>query len=403
MRRFRYAVAFLALTSAAATFAQSILVTPGSLANYTYITPASGSGSSSGTSENVSTLQRCYWSPVEGDKQVDLSTKNWYGQTELSVYYKAVGGDGGLGGYNGFGAAGGGGSSAILKNGSLVAAAKGGDGGKVGSEVSGVFKITKTDSLRFITGGSGGGASCTADANGTSCIGGGGGAGYRGGGAGASVINASTKAWANTEKTGHGLGGSDKEGLGGYILSADLNSGSTYPGTAGIGENGGVVSYKTSAAQGTTWRYGSWTDGYYGYSSYTANHPAKKNSIGSIQGPFAQYINEKYVTYWFGGGGGQLGSAGMSGLNNPIEHGNYVDWYNAGVSVVVQNKVQYTHLHKNLSMLPQPTSFTLDRTYPPSPTCAPLANPGIPCTHHTGSPPGRIVLMYQAETCDLLN
>ncbi|MVT36619.1 hypothetical protein GO497_01110 [Acidovorax citrulli] len=56
----------------------------------------------------MSTLQRCVWTPSQGDQTVTVNPGYDY-KKDITVYYRLAGGDGGAG-YTG----GGGGSSAIL-------------------------------------------------------------------------------------------------------------------------------------------------------------------------------------------------------------------------------------------------------------------------------------------------
>ncbi|WP_157774155.1 hypothetical protein [Paracidovorax citrulli] len=140
-----------ACVAAATTCASAgpIVVTPGSLSSYVYYPPVAGAGGSAGggTGEDVSTLQRCVWTPSQGDQTVTVNPGYDY-KKDITVYYRLAGGDGGAG-YTG----GGGGSSAILLNGAKVAVGPGGAGGSRAPEVTGVFKVKVGDTLRFVTGG----------------------------------------------------------------------------------------------------------------------------------------------------------------------------------------------------------------------------------------------------------
>ncbi|WP_198970950.1 hypothetical protein [Xylophilus sp. ASV27] len=218
--------------------AQPMVVTPGSLASYTYFPPAAttGGGGSTGGGEQDS-LQRCLWAPDTGDKTAQVYDDFGYDK-EVKLYYRMVGGDGG-----GFVNGGGGGSSAILKNGVPAVVANGGDGGSAAQEKAGFIPIKKGDVLRFITGGGGGGGYWTS----TMSIGGGGGAGYFGGGGGASHYASA----ASTTTGVNGKGGSASGGAGGYAAGM-------LAGTAGGWLVGGVSTF----ASGSSAPVGSFNDVY---------------------------------------------------------------------------------------------------------------------------------------------
>lgn len=279
--------------------AGTVVVTPGSLAGYTYFPKETsyGGNSGSGGGEDVSTLQRCLYSPNLGDKTVVVNASKLYGyEKDISLYYNIVGGDGGSG-VNG----GGGGASAILLNGVKVALGTGGNGNSSAVGVSGVFKIKKNDTIRFVTGGGGGAGINHASA----AIGGGGGAGYTGGGGGASK-NSSI---GGTELTAAGRGGGELPGAGGFAVGG-------MSGTAGIGMQGGVSTWPSGSSAPFGVATGTGSSAYYNQSYYYYNffsppsseslalrHPATANLVGSPNGGMQSGRA-------FSGGGGALGLAG---------------------------------------------------------------------------------------------
>ena len=406
-------IASLALVVAGAmhpALAAPVVATPGSLAGYTYYPPSSTSSGGQG-GENVSTLQRCYWAANQGDLTVNLSTKNWYGLEKTTVYYKMVGGDGGRSPH-GFGTGGGGGgSSAIIQNGNPIAIANGANGNTTSLETNGKFTLTKTDTLRFITGGAGGDGYC---GGGQNCIGGGGGAGYRGGGAGASAMNATFKTY--TSVTHHGGGGTDNVGAGGYHDITNINSGQAYSGTAGLNESGGVAGYPSTASTGTIGAsgdgaYGSAPNPPYAVNYTTANHRATPTAVGSPQGPYKYYNPSTYVleTYYFGGGGGRFGMGSQPGVFMPAEYGNIISWAPGSIRLTGPRypgnpgviDIKWVYLITSVSEMPQPTEFVMSRPIPDDSFCGSIGMAGSFCTNRHNSRPGRIMVMYQAESCEL--
>lgn len=186
--------------------AAPVLVTPGKAAAYMFFPPGSGGSGAANGGTDVGTLQTCFVS-TKGVQTLDLSTRPWGSYNKpLKVFYSIIGGMGGTNQGNGsFSTGGGGGSTAIIKNGVLVAVSAGGDGGNWTNQptrpsvVNGSFEVSKTDNLEFIVGGGGGDGglinegvrtyACSEPSG--SCSdnvvfeqGGGGGAGYTGGGGG---------------------------------------------------------------------------------------------------------------------------------------------------------------------------------------------------------------------------
>lgn len=388
---FKTPILVLLTLAASCASAAPIVATPGSMAGYTYFPKAqstSGGSGGSGT-DNVGTLQRCFWTPPAADHTVTLSASNWYDygdSRELTVYYKLAGGDGGAGH-----AGGGGGSSALLKNGSIVAIGPGGTGNydstRTAPITEGSFKVTKADTLRFITGGGGGdGAEYSSTGYNTiyALIGGGGGAGYTGGGGGASSSSPFALSSRNLAAGMGGKGGDTVPGAGGLINS--LPSGN--PGTAGSGQNGGVATY----SNGSSAPVGSWTSGsatfYCDSCSGAYRFPATPTRNGS-HGPFYTYFTSGY-NLMFPGGGGQLGSGGTTVGSI------YYDSYQTSGQILTSPgptpsmqersgvKSGYT-----ISLYPAPTSFSLTKGV--------INGSGL-----YGSLPGQIVMMYQAPVCSIL-
>lgn len=383
----------LALAISAGCFGQlsvaiaaPVVVTPGSMAGYTYFPPATtGSGSGGSGTDNVGTLQRCFWTPPAGDHTVNLANSNWYdyGDTRpLTLYYMVAGGNGG----NNPGG-GGGGSSAILKNGSLAALGPGGDGGMTSTATEGTVQLIKTDVLRFITGGGGGPGATNYSGWGAGSYwllsGGGGGAGYTGGGGGGSSQSSITAAqlgtlWGNTG----GKGGRATPGAGGVS-----DSPSNIPGTSGSGMNGGIGVYPdgNSAAVGAVLTNPAGT--YYITCDGTCygqwKHRATPTIGGSHGFPVIQHSGSMRGTTSGGGGALGIGGSPSAGLvydafvpsgtvstspNTPSAAGNGSGSFFTGV---------------RMSSYTPPTSLALTRPA------------GL-------SVPGQIVVMYQAPVCSIL-
>lgn len=197
-----------------------VIVTPGTPTGYNFFPPpgkeiaggsGGGSGGMSGNGEGNGrgeAFQRCVRFVEKGDMNFRALPSSFYSVPSIRVYYQMHGGDGGPTANGG-----GGGSSAILVNGVVVAVAAGADGNQKSVLNKGEFWVNPNDTIRVISGGGGG-----SGAWGHS--GGGGGAGWRGGGGGGAYTP--------------GKGGTTTPGAGG--------SGSM-PGTAGVGNNGGVSTY----------------------------------------------------------------------------------------------------------------------------------------------------------------
>ncbi|WP_208935428.1 hypothetical protein [Paracidovorax avenae] len=369
------------------SWAGPIVVTPGSLSSYVYYPPvASGGSAAGGAGEDVSTLQRCVWTPSQGDQTVTVSPGYDY-QKDITVYYRLAGGNGGAG-YTG----GGGGSSAILQNGAKIAVGRGGDGNARASEVSGVFKVKVGDTLRFVTGGGGGDGLV---ANGFA-VGGGGGAGYAGGGGGGSL--GSRSATAADYPGIAGKGGGDSPGAGGYA------SGSM-AGTAGIAMQGGVGTYP----DGSTAPYGTQADSYTGSITYYSDlykyfsglkFPATATTMGApIGSADSNFTN-------FGGGGGKLASAGSVSIRF-----NFAYCQNANSSFtssrdsvnISDNGQCYSNFNRYNYVLAKSEQYSTPGTdLLLTRKLADVSNGGNqPINVAGGSLPGQIVTMYQAPVCGI--
>lgn len=404
----RRSAALLALAFATAATAQTILVTPGSLANYTYIPPGSGSGSGSGggTGENVSTLQRCLWAPTLADQTKTIGDGFYDFNKEVTAYYRIVGGDGGPTAVGG-----GGGSSAILKNGAVVALGKGGDGGQSATQASGTFTFKKGDVLRFITGGGGGGGVAATQWGYTFYIGGGGGAGYTGGGGGASLGG---RALTGTDaNTSGGKGGGLTPGQGGYI-SGGLS------GTAGIGPNGGVSTWSdgSSAPVGSVGPGDPVYRNAYSYVEYSYNgstsvsgstnskHPATPTKNGSPTGDLMNGGVRKNWDGFFAGGGGRLGYGG--------ERARYISSNTPNCTRAnssITSAPDYTFVDDNTVCATSYNQYKWLRDnykrYPPHTGDMQLTRLQTPYYQNGNEtydsvPAGQIILMYQAPVCGLL-
>jgi hypothetical protein len=282
-----------------------------------------------------------------------MSSRNWFGYSKpLTVYYKMVGG----GASEGFtvsadlpqmGSAGG--STAILKNGALVAVARGMDAANVGSArqvVSGSFTVTNTDTLQFVLGGGAGGTGWAQSYSGvwnSYAMPGGGGAGYYGGGAGSytySCCNVPIPATAATATGGTGIAGGTGAG-----------------GNGGFGFGGGSVA---AGGNGT--------------------------STGASYG--VQLWNGYFTMNYYSGGGGGYGQPGAPG-GNP----------NSYVALGCPAYPPST----NRTGTPLATSFDLD---PFSGAVGPRYGytdwVGYINDCHSGGGPGEIVLQYEAPTCDII-
>lgn len=387
----------LALAISAGCFGQlsvaiaaPVVVTPGSMAGYTYFPPATtGSGSGGSGTDNVGTLQRCFWTPPAGDHTVNLASSNWYdyGDTRpLTLYYIVAGGNGG----NNPGG-GGGGSSAILKNGALGALGPGGDGGLTSQPAEGTLQVIKSDVLRFITGGGGGPGATMGSGWGVGYYsrlsGGGGGAGYRGGGGGASSQSSITvpelaAMWGSSG----GRGGGTNPGAGGFV-----NSPSNMPGTSGSGMNGGVGVFP----DGSTVPMGAVPPstqptytmtcglGIPNTCSGQYRHPATATISGSHGYPVLQHSGSMQGVV--AGGGGTLGFGGSP--NAMLMYDSFVNTGTVTTSTAgpsaMGNWGNQVFTGQRIAMFSPPTSLGLTR---PAGT----------------SVPGQIVVMYQAPVCSIL-
>ncbi len=251
-----------------------VVVTPGSIAGNAFVPGANtGTGAGSGSSA-VEKLSTCTVTPASTTRTISLASRNWFGYNKpVTVYYKMVGGGSGAGHRPQLESAGG--STAILKNGTLVAAAPGMNAGGTRTPLGGSFTIGPNDSLQFILGGGGGGSAygtylyarqfCewSDELGDTYCynqwesygtgVGGGGGAGYFGGGSGsyqADVLGG----LPSTSRIA--FGGTGTAGGAGYVAGA-LNVGGGGSGAAG-GGNGGTP------GTDVTWSYWTgWENAYY--------------------------------------------------------------------------------------------------------------------------------------------
>ncbi|TWO71427.1 hypothetical protein FN976_10945 [Caenimonas sedimenti] len=283
-----------------------------------------------------------------------MSTRNWNGYTKpINVYYKMTGGGASFAALSGsstffgqFAAAGG--SSAILKNGGLVAFGPGQTPGAASRTVrSGTFTVSSGDTLLFILGGGGGGGLVSYRYTGSPGyeyfgISGGGGAGYYGGGGGAFEYS-------------NGVG-----------ISAGVSTA-----TGGTGTAGG-----TSAAGGLNGSlYNGGRETYSGYGAYGGS--------GTAQGAYTtigHWTGYGWQAYQMGGGGGQ----GRTG--NP-----------SGVWGCPADPAAAT-------MPPTATDFELSPGAGKHGYIYNAVNPldGVSYNCNAGGGYGEIVLQYQAPTCDLI-
>ena len=256
-----FALALVAIPFA--SVAAPIVPKPGSNAGYLFFPPASTS-----TSSPEEGLIGCVTTPTVGDTTLSMSAQDWTGYNKpITVNYLMVGGSGGPGP-----GAGGGGSTAIVKNGTVVAVANGGDAGQTASTSSGSFTVSQTDTVRFVVGGGGGGGATLTDSsaytdidgNYTSTVidyirGGGGGAGYRGGGAGGSPVTKYSYSGSNITPvvltaTGieiaaaAGKGATTSNGAGGANIARLAGYFSSGPGASGSTSSGGAPSWCGSCA-----------------------------------------------------------------------------------------------------------------------------------------------------------
>lgn len=375
--------------------AAPVVVTPGSMAGYTYFAPAAstGGGGGSGTGEDVSTLQRCLWAPSSGDQTVSVANQFNYTKP-ITLYYRLVGGNGGSGPSGG-----GGGSSAILLNGTVAALGKGSDGNAGNApEVAGTLTIKAGDTLRFVTGGGGGDGMAMPGFT----IGGGGGAGYTGGGGGGSINRALTGA---DYATLPGKGGAATGGAGGTATGGMAGSnGSSLQGGVGTWPNGSAAPTGTQSPNPSNY------NAYFMYFDFMgltvgvngSKWPATANFRGA---PIGDPTNGNQ--FGWAGGGGKLGYGGGVAMytQNYWCQGSRAtfNWQDDAdlkddASGCPTNYNTYRYLHAQMSKYPAHGSdMKLTRTYP-LPT-----NTGYnPIESTGGSLPGQIITMYQAPVCGFL-
>jgi len=338
----------------AASHAAPVVVTPGALSGYAFYPPGVGGG---GTPNGMQqTLQTCFVEFSRDDRTLLMSTRNWFSTTSVTVFYKMVGGGAGVT----IGPPGSmvtqpqlqsaGGSSVLLKNGSLVAAANGMDGGQAsisspptpGTVVAGQFTLTPSDTLRVAVGGGAGSGMVVSTYWGPwyyMALPGGGGSGWEGGGSGLST------GWSTTSPTPSA--GVAKGGTGTTGGAGSGYGGAGYGGTNGSGTTGG-----NGNADGASTSIGTWT----GYNS---------------------------MSYSFGGGGGRGRFGQAAGDQN-------------GGWTCPQSPMQ-TYSPS------QPTSFALD---PYSGTAGFYFYWADPASNshncYAGGGRGQVVFQYQAPTCDLI-
>ena len=393
------------IATPAVVFAGTVVVTPGSLAGYTYFPPVSSSGADSTGGGSVSTLLRCYKQPSANDRTIDMGSRNWYDLDKpVQVYVRAYGGDGGRGS-----AGGGGGSSAILKNGVPVVIAPGGDGGKSAQLTTVTFSVSKNDTLRFIIGGGGGGSY---GAISSYIIGGSGGAGYKGGGGGAS----STGKVSAADTTIGGKGGGSNPGAGGFVTPGNQISGSSMPGTSGNGSDGGVGTWPDGSSQplgayGTSGQMRTYSTYFtrspdFKQMSYASRWPASLSYSGSVvMGSTA----DPYMIY--AGAGGGAGSGGILGGSSYSDGA--ANWVTVTSSPNGPARISnYFRVYSNTYYPDCGYAPNAYETYPAPqydvctaskwPASADSFDVPRQIDRRQGSYPGLIVVMFQAPTCELI-
>lgn len=346
----------LAACAAGAALAAPVVVTPNSLAGYTFYPPLGGG--SSGVGAMQETLQTCFVEPARGDRTLVMNTRYWAGLNRpLTVFYRLVGAGGAVGKSPSsveprFG--GGGGSTAILRNGSLVATASGApSAGAATAAAPGQFQVTSTDTLRLVVGGGGGGGYRYYNYTGVYpyytyyALPGGGGGGYFGGGAGSNDAvtqpmygNPADLAQGGTGSAG-GSGGLGQGGIGAGVSNAG-------------GSSAGGASGGNGATQGSNGAGGGW-DGY-------------------------------RATSYQSGGGGALGRDGT--------------WSGSTACLGPYDPTTST---PRSSRAPRPTAFALD---PVAGSAGYIysqpAGGGGFYDCGAGGVAGQIVLQYQAPVCNLI-
>lgn len=272
----RCAAAALASAHWSAAFAAPVVVTPNSLAGYAFFPPAA-SAPGGGMQE---TLQTCFVEPSRGDRTIAMTGRILGGSTRpLTVFYRMIGAGGGAGKSPGsveerFGGAGG--STAIFRNGSLVAWAGGAASARAGAAApAGQLQLASSDTLRVVIGGGGGGGYRYYNYTGVYtyyALPGGGGAGYFGGGAGSNdpvtspfgnppdLAQGGTGTAGGSGGLGQGLPGAGTSNAGGSAMPGAGGGNGTTQG--GNGAGGGWDGYRATSYQsgggGAVGRDGTW-------------------------------------------------------------------------------------------------------------------------------------------------
>lgn len=388
------AVFSMAALAAADCAHSQVTVTPGTVSGFNFF-PPKPAVAVIGTSDGkpVEGLNKCYRGQHLPDASYVLNSKSFWSGNTIRMYYKILGGDGGLSANGG-----GGGSSILFQNGNVVAIGPGGDGNKEAKEVFGEFWVKPGDVLRLITGG-GGGTGVPGAA------GGGGGAGWKGGGAGGMYTP--------------GKGGTDNPGAGG------TGGGASQYGTAGVNSNGGVSMFPdgNSAPTGNgpnyTWHWASIGWGLPGYpgaqTRADTRWPATPSRNGSFGVPVAALPYNACVSGHVAGFGGAWG---MGGAHAPFFYLPCPNVDGSATATIISNPdgtgTSYTGRHvwegndgpqdrdslkvARSESFPNPESFVSTRV-----------NNGYYITSgwltgagSNGSLPGQITLMYSSVDCSLL-
>lgn len=360
-RRYRCAVSLAVLAAAGfSAWAAPVVVTPGTLAGSVY-SRQDPPGSGSGGSGPVERMNTCIVTPTADDRTLVMSTRDWHGRTTpVTVLFTMVGGGPGIGPNSFAQLASAGGSSAILKNGTVVGSANGGNAGATTRNiVSGSFTVSSTDTLRFVAGGGAGSGAwgysyplyCWIDEGGGNGYDyytfqyygwpGGGGGGYFGGGAGQYYQNSCSSGYP-AQLPGVATGGTGTAG--------GLGS----PGNGSLGYGG----YNSSS-------------GYDGYAGGTGGG-AKSVSLWSGYGM-------AYYVIGAGGGAGQPGGGGGSALNGCPAPSDMP------------------------SSMPIASAYNVDPTSGAQGYAYGGYDPwGYYYNCNSGGGRGQIVLKYQAAACDLI-
>lgn len=282
----RAALTILAALASGA-HAAPVVITPGSVAGYSFTSPASSSGGGS-SSGPVETLDMCRVTPALSSRTLSMASRNWYGYNKpITVYYKMVGGGGGavVGDATGPQFISAGGSSAILKNGALIAVAPGQSAAAAAAKaapvvVSGSFTVSPTDTLTFINGGGAGVSGIGATSYGGPgpsyyyrVYPGGGGAGYYGGGVGSSYDGYGMPVAGAAYATG---GTGTAGGTGAF-------SGSLY-----TGASSGPVTGGNGASSGASWSVDKYSPG-----SITSGGGGGQGRTGDAGGSSQGYLPNK--------------------------------------------------------------------------------------------------------------